>query len=103
VVQDCHLSKGCGDIIDEFPAFSYFQGDLHPHVLAMPFGLLAIAMALNLFLNGWKGETKIFGQRVLIQPAGLFFSGLLLGGLMFLNTWDILPFTALFIGCLSSC
>ena len=45
VVQDCHLSGGCGKVIDEFPAFSFFQGDLHPHVLAMPFGLLAIAMA----------------------------------------------------------
>ncbi|MGA2488848.1 MAG: DUF2298 domain-containing protein [Anaerolineales bacterium] len=98
VVQDCHLSGSCGEVIDEFPAFSFFQGDLHPHVLAMPFGLLAIAMALNLFLNGWQGETKLFRQRIFIQPVGLFFSALILGGLVFLNTWDILPFTALFLG-----
>jgi YYY domain-containing protein len=98
VIQDCHLSGNCGDVIDEVPAFSFFQGDLHPHVLAMPFGLLATAMALNLFLNGWQGETKLAGQRIFIHPVGLFFPALVLGGLAFLNTWDILPFTALFLG-----
>ena len=40
------------EIIDEFPFFSYLLGDLHPHVLAMPFALLIIGLALNLYL-GW--------------------------------------------------
>ena len=39
------------EIIDEFPFFSYLLADLHPHVLAMPFALLAISLALNLFLS----------------------------------------------------
>jgi uncharacterized membrane protein len=34
--------------IDEFPFFSFLLGDNHPHVLALPFVLLAIALALNL-------------------------------------------------------
>ena len=32
--------------IDEFPAFSFLLGDLHPHVLALPFDILAAALAL---------------------------------------------------------
>ncbi len=90
VIQDFDLAKTPGEIIDEFPAFSYLLGDLHPHVLAMPFGLLAVAVALNLFLGGWKGETNLYFYRLPVRPLGLFFSALILGGLVFLNTWDIL-------------
>ena len=35
--------------------FSFIHADLHPHVLAIPFVLLAIASALHLFLGGWRG------------------------------------------------
>jgi len=37
------------EVIDEFPMFSFLLGDMHPHVLAIPFVLLAIALALNIF------------------------------------------------------
>ena len=37
--------------IDEFPFFSFLLGDNHPHVLALPFVLLSIALALNLLLR----------------------------------------------------
>lgn len=37
---------------NEFPVFSFLLGDLHAHVLAVPFTLLAIALALRLALNG---------------------------------------------------
>jgi YYY domain-containing protein len=98
LIQDCSLANSCGPVIDEAPVFSFFQGDLHPHVLAIPFGLLAISITLNLFLGGWHGETKLAGLRVFIQPLGLLISALVLGGLAFMNTWDILPFTTLFLG-----
>ncbi len=90
VIQDLDLLKNPTEIIDEFPAFSYLLGDLHPHVLAMPFDLLAIAVALNLFLGGWKGETNLYFYKLPVRPVGLFFGALILGGLVFLNTWDIL-------------
>ncbi len=35
--------------ITEFPFFSFLLGDNHPHVLALPFVLVAIALALNLY------------------------------------------------------
>ena len=48
--------------IEEFPFFSFLLGDLHPHVLALPFVFLALAVAMQMFLtsaslqhldNGW--------------------------------------------------
>lgn len=98
VVMDYDLAGGWREIIDEFPFFSYLLGDLHPHVLAMPFGLLALAAALNLFLGGWKGETDLRFFRLPLQPAGLLASALILGGLAFLNTWDILIGFGLLVG-----
>jgi len=98
VIFDRNLVGNGTEIIDEFPFFSYLLGDLHPHVLAMPFVLLAVVVALNLFLGGWKGETDLGLYQLSIRPAGLFFGGLLLGGLTFLNTWDILIGFALFVG-----
>jgi len=98
VVVDLDLVGNRSEIIDEFPAFSYLLGDLHPHILAMPFGLLAIAVALNLFLGGWKGETNLRLYRLPVHPMGLFFGALVLGGLAFLNTWDILIGFALVAG-----
>ena len=98
VIQDLDLAKNSTEIIDEFPAFSYLLGDLHPHVLAMPFGLLTIAVALNLFLGGWKGETDLYFYRLPVRLSGLFFGALILGGLAFLNTWDILVGFALVAG-----
>ncbi|HTX92771.1 MAG TPA: DUF2298 domain-containing protein [Anaerolineales bacterium] len=98
VIQDYDFAHNWREIIDEFPAFSYLLGDLHPHVLAMPFGLLAVAVALNLFLGGWKGETNFRFFRLPVHAAGLFFGALILGGLAFLNTWDILLGFALMAG-----
>ncbi|MDP3185030.1 MAG: DUF2298 domain-containing protein, partial [Anaerolineales bacterium] len=104
VVQDYDLAGNWREIIDEFPFFSYLLGDLHPHVLAMPFGLLAIAVALNLFLGGFRGETSLFGMRVIRVPVnrtGFFFPAVVLGGLAFLNTWDFPIYLALVCGALA--
>ena len=38
--------------ITEFPWFSFLLGDLHAHVLALPFTLLAVAFALQVVLDG---------------------------------------------------
>ncbi len=90
VIQDYELNGTWHEIIDEFPFFSYLLGDLHPHVLAMPFNLLAIAIALNIFLGGWRGTIDLFFGQLRINKFGFFTIALVLGGLAFLNTWDIL-------------
>jgi YYY domain-containing protein len=85
------------DVINEFPAFSYILGDLHPHVLSMPFVLLAVAVALNLFLGGWRGDIDLYFGQLHISKTGFLLIALMLGGLAFLNTWDILIAGALIV------
>jgi len=97
VIQDYDMTGSFREVIDEFPFFSFLLGDLHPHVLAIPFGLLAISAALNLFLGGWRGCIELFGARLRVSYAGFLFSALLIGGLAFLNTWDILVAATLIV------
>jgi YYY domain-containing protein len=75
--------------IDEFPGFSFLLGDMHPHVLALPFVLLALGIALNALLgeresvgpSAYKGWLEPIKRLPLLVP-------LCLGALAFLNTWD---------------
>ncbi|HET6596078.1 MAG TPA: DUF2298 domain-containing protein [Anaerolineales bacterium] len=97
VIQDYELNGTFREVIDEFPFFSYLLGDLHPHVLAMPFNLLAVAVALNIFFGGWRGRIDLFFGELRINKAGFFTIALVLGGLAFLNTWDILIAGALIV------
>ena len=97
VIQDYELNGTFREVIDEFPFFSYLLGDLHPHVLAMPFNLLAIAVALNIFLGGWRGRMNLWFGELRINKPGFFTIALVLGGLAFLNTWDILIAGALIV------
>jgi len=78
VIHDRTLLGQDQEVIDEFPAFSFLLGDMHPHVLALPFLLLAFALALQ-FL---RARRPLRGPRLTLVA-------LLLGGLGFLNTWDL--------------
>jgi YYY domain-containing protein len=98
VVSDFDLVNAYQEIIDEFPAFSFVLGDLHPHVLALPFNMLGIGVALNIFLDGWRGAIRFFELRLRTAPRDFLFTALVLGGLAFLNTWDILVTAALIVG-----
>ena len=90
VLQDFNLLGGAEEVIDEFPFFSYLLADLHPHVLAMPFVLLAIGLALNFYIHGsLNGYEKLNIAPLLLNFK--FTTALLLGALAFLNTWDF-PF-----------
>ncbi|MBU0704647.1 MAG: DUF2298 domain-containing protein, partial [Chloroflexi bacterium] len=80
-------------VIDEFPAFSFLLGDMHPHVLALPFVLLTLALALNLYLRIANSEWRISNLQSPISNFPFttweFLAyALCLGGLGFLNTWD---------------
>lgn len=97
VVQDYDLSGVNREIIDEFPFFSYLLGDLHPHVLVMPFALLSIALLLNIFFGGGKGNYRWLGIHLSINPSIFWLSSLIIGGLAFLNTWDF-PMYLIFFG-----
>jgi YYY domain-containing protein len=100
VIHDYDFSRQFDqEVISEFPIFSFLLGDMHPHVLALPFVLLALALALALFRRPldpaeetagddrqalWNRAIAAFG----LHGGGLLFYGLVLGALGFLNTWD---------------
>ncbi len=79
VLQDYDLAGNSREIIDEFPFFSFLLSDLHPHVLAIPFGLLALALALNLMTctrgSGWRRiqiqAGWLVGSTILAVPTGI--------------------------------
>jgi YYY domain-containing protein len=86
--------------IDEFPGFSFLLGDMHPHVLALPFVFLVLAIALAVLrvesdetahrggLRGWPYDWWI------LVP-------LCLGALGFLNTWDLPIYLLIFLAAYS--
>ena len=86
------------EVIDEFPQFSFLLGDMHPHVLALPFVLLALAVALNLIRNSeFKVQNsshslRIANYEIRLITFDFLLLPLILGGLFFLNSWDILPY-----------
>jgi YYY domain-containing protein len=72
-------------VITEFPMFSFVLGDLHPHMMALPFVIMVVGLALTLFRSPEPLDVTFWLQRPLLLVA----AGLLLGGLMFINTWDV--------------
>ncbi len=85
VIHDRDLLGRDVEVIDEFPSFSFILGDMHPHVLALPFVLLALALALNILRDKGQG---IKGQLPASSFQHLVLYALCLGALGFLNTWD---------------
>lgn len=70
---------------NEFPYFSFIFGDLHAHVIAIPFVLMAITFILNVYLSKKVSKTNL----VLLSFA--------LGSLFVFNSWDYATYSALFI------
>jgi YYY domain-containing protein len=77
------------DGINEFPFFTAFLSDLHPHFVALPFELLVLAAAAAHVLSRGATLRSVWTQ-------GL--AALALGGLLVINTWDIAPFWLIYIG-----
>jgi YYY domain-containing protein len=74
--------------ITEFPFFSFILGDLHPHVMALPFVLTGFALGLSL----WRSDGRLSEESWRLRPSMLLLSGVVVGGLAFLNTWDLVTF-----------
>ena len=69
--------------ITEFPFWTFLFADLHAHLMAIPFGLLALGLALNVALSGT-------GERAwLSRAAGLVLLALSIGVLAAINTWNV--------------
>jgi YYY domain-containing protein len=75
-------SRVIPNTIDEFPSFSFLLGDLHAHVLALPFTVLALAFALQLALAGPRGDVvwRSVGEALA--------AALAIGALYAINSWS---------------
>lgn len=78
------IRDDCRDVIHEFPFFSFLLADVHPHVMALPYALLVVALALAL----WRGASARWPGPRLWSPVWLLLP-LIVGALGFLNTWDL--------------
>ena len=120
VLQDFKANGDRIEIIDEFPQFSYILADMHPHVLSMPFVLLAITIAMNIYfgvvknvegrlsLVEWiqlkfnpqineekKSASDLYVLQWLKEPV-YWILVLVCGGIAFFNTWDYPIYVGLF-------
>ncbi len=68
--------------ITEFPFFTFLFADLHAHMMAIPFALLSLGLALTLALRIRDGEG------VASRVAHLVLLALVVGSLRAINTWD---------------
>jgi YYY domain-containing protein len=82
--------------ITEFPFFSFMLGDLHPHLMALPFALLALGLALG-FL---RRERPLRLAWVVREPLAFGGTALALGALGFINSWDLPTYTVILFGAI---
>ncbi len=112
VIHDRDAAGHSMEVISEFPFFSFLLGDNHPHVLTLPFVLMALALALNLLLwrrspqpeesqataapeepssasPGWfRRITDGLAALWPGSPLDWLLWAVLLGSFGFMNTWD---------------
>ncbi len=85
---------GSTPAITEFPSFSFILGDLHPHVMSLPFVILALGLGLAVLASG-----QVYGLKWIKDNKVAFVAaGLCIGGLGFLNSWDLPLGLGLFLG-----
>ncbi|MEJ2551893.1 MAG: DUF2298 domain-containing protein [Anaerolineales bacterium] len=63
VVTDVNLVGVQNEMIDEFPFFSFLLADNHPHLLALPFVLLAVTLTLHIFFFGKQDAAHLRAER----------------------------------------
>lgn len=86
--------------INEFPAFSFLLSCFHAHVLALAFTIVAIALALNLFLEHDGKGLLVYGRGWRL-PLTLGVTALIIGGLFTMNGWDLPTYLGLAIVCIA--
>ncbi len=83
-------------LITEFPFFSFYLGDLHPHVIALPFATLVLGLLLALLVYPVAPRSRPGAPGHLIGLAGL-----LAGMLYAINAWYAPTFLLLYAGGLA--
>ncbi len=97
VLQDYTLNGQSREIIDEFPFFSYYLADIHPHVLSMPFVILAIYLGFSLFIQQVNSQLVDTNFPLFLRNPQIWLTSFILGGLLFINTWDFPIYYGFFV------
>jgi YYY domain-containing protein len=72
------------ETINEFPFFSFLLGDLHPHLMALPYSLVAIGLGWNL----WNGGNGADQEKSRSRWGRIVVCGAVAGAFYPLNAWD---------------
>ena len=115
VINTFEGGQGIDFTIQEFPFFSALLGDLHPHFMSLPFVVMFLGLCVS-FLAArtpalptaghvaaiWKRGGAFAAGRSWIRAflpglPSLLVLGLALGGLGFVNAWDLPVFAAIFL------
>ncbi len=78
-----------GDIIHEFPFFTFLYADLHAHMIAMPMNLALVLLGTYVVI-----ERKYLSAGTVLASAAV--AGLLAGAVAITNPWDVPAYTGLF-------
>jgi len=107
VIHDRDFLGNSVEVIDEFPFFSFMLGDMHPHVLALPFVLLAVGLSLNLVLSSRRNEAHPPDENSTLSTLRYTFGepwwafvvyAVCIGAIGFLNTWDLPIYFVIMLG-----
>jgi len=96
VLEDTTALGESRDIIDEFPYFSFWLADLHPHVLSIPIILLLIGVGISMYHTSWYEISTHINLRKWYRMPIFIFISLIFGILAFTNMWDV-PICMLFV------
>ncbi|HEX5417821.1 MAG TPA: DUF2298 domain-containing protein, partial [Chloroflexota bacterium] len=78
--------------INEFPFFSFLLGDLHPHLLALPYAFVCLAFALSFLRTPGEFRLSEVPRRFADVGFDFAFIVVLFGSMFLLNAWDILTY-----------
>ena len=88
-----HTTRVLPDTITEFPAFSLLLGDVHPHVLALPLGVLALALAATTLASEDLPGFSYWCAR----PGAYLLAAMLFAGMLMTNSWDVVPYGSVWL------
>lgn len=77
----------------EFPFFSYMAGDLHSHILGLPFDLAALATLLNL----WRSDHPLDLAYWRAHPLSGAVTAVMVGVIGFVNVWNLPAYVFLLV------
>lgn len=78
-----------GEVITEFPFFTFTYADLHAHMIALPVTLLVLGWVISMLLRKADWKAGLGNKGWIPLASSLIFGGLIIGTLRPTNTWDL--------------